>query len=95
MEEVRFLRGEENKHAAPLADATFRDSEQKSMSEGDPQVFSSAMGQSVGFFVIGVLVSFIEVVPQLVRIGPAQLSPVPNQACGSGEMGGHRGSLCG
>ncbi|MGG1519262.1 GNAT family N-acetyltransferase [Paenibacillus oryzisoli] len=73
MLEIRFLKREEFQDAVRLADAVFQLEGQMSMVERFPLAFSSALGQSVGGFVDGRLVSFIGVVPYIVQIGPATL----------------------
>ena len=73
MEEIRFVRPEEFAAAVRLADQVFRDAEHVSMGEAFPHVFSGALGQSFGYFVGGELVSFIGLVPSVVRIEQAAL----------------------
>nr|WP_150959207.1 GNAT family N-acetyltransferase [Aneurinibacillus sp. XH2] len=59
--------------AAKLSDSIFRDSEQVSMQAAFPGVFSEALGQSYGAFDNGKLVSFMGLVPAVLRIGEARL----------------------
>jgi len=72
---IRRLQSEQEwKEAIALSDATFRDHEHRSMGEAYPYVFSSSLGQSYGAFVDGRLVSFMGLVPAVIRIGPAALN---------------------
>ncbi|WP_018758898.1 GNAT family N-acetyltransferase [Paenibacillus terrigena] len=75
MADIRRLQSEQEwKEAIALSDATFRDHEHRSMGEAYPYVFSSSLGQSYGAFVDGRLVSFMGLVPAVIRIGPAALN---------------------
>ncbi|MCL6548592.1 MAG: GNAT family N-acetyltransferase [Alicyclobacillus sp.] len=71
--EVRLLSAEEYEAAVRLADEVFRDAEQKSMGTAFPFVFSPQLGQGFGAFEGGRLVSFMGLVPSVIRIGPARL----------------------
>jgi predicted N-acetyltransferase YhbS len=74
MVEVRPLTVKDMQSAIRLSDKTFRDSEQKSMGEAFPFMFSKGLiGQSFGAFIDGKLVSFMGLVPSVIRIGEAQL----------------------
>jgi len=74
MVDIRQLRSEQEwREAIALSNATFRDHEHRSMGEAYPFVFSSSLGQSYGAFDNGRLVSFMGLVPSVIRIGPAVL----------------------
>ncbi|WP_152396813.1 GNAT family N-acetyltransferase [Paenibacillus guangzhouensis] len=74
MVEIRQLESKQEwNEAIALSDATFRDHDHRSMGEAYPFVFSSSLGQSYGAFVDGQLVSFMGLVPAVIRIGPASL----------------------
>ncbi|AJY74320.1 GNAT family N-acetyltransferase [Paenibacillus beijingensis] len=71
---VRMLVNDEMKEAIRLSDATFRDAEQPSMAGTFPFIFSdSALHVSFGAFKDGELVSFMGLVPWIIRIGEARL----------------------
>lgn len=72
MLDVRLLQADEFEAAVQLSNRTFRDSEQRSMSEAFPHVFSSSLRQSYGAFADGKLVSFVGLVPSIVRVGPSR-----------------------
>ncbi|MGX9707467.1 GNAT family N-acetyltransferase [Laceyella tengchongensis] len=74
MVDVRLLHADELKTAVRLSDETFRTSSQPSMAQAFPHVFSSSLGQSYGAFADGRLVSFVGLVPSVVRIGRARLN---------------------
>jgi predicted N-acetyltransferase YhbS len=74
LEQIRLLRPDEYEEAVRLSDETFRDAEQISMREAYPKVFSPALGQSFGLFAEGRLVSFIGLVPSVVKLGAAELN---------------------
>ncbi|WP_068775660.1 GNAT family N-acetyltransferase [Paenibacillus sp. FJAT-26967] len=71
--EIRLVQQEEMQEAAELADSIFRDSEQISMAQGFPNLFSSVYSESLGAFDNGRLVSFMGLLPGAIRIGRAQL----------------------
>ncbi|MCL6442907.1 MAG: GNAT family N-acetyltransferase [Alicyclobacillus sp.] len=73
MVEVRLLRKEEFPDAIRLSDAVFRDAEQVSMGTAFKNVFSTSLSQSYGAFANGKLVSFMGLVPTVIRVGPAAL----------------------
>ncbi|MFC5528097.1 GNAT family N-acetyltransferase [Cohnella yongneupensis] len=74
MADVRMLTKSEMKEAISLADATFRDAEQPSMAGAFPFIFSDcSMQVSFAAFENGQLVSFMGLVPWIVRIGDARL----------------------
>lgn len=61
--------------AIQLADATFRDAEQFSMADAFPFMYFKAMqGQSYAAFADGKMVSFLGLVPAVIRVGPARLN---------------------
>jgi GNAT superfamily N-acetyltransferase len=74
--EIRHLHPDEMAEAIALTNLVFRsgDPEKKSFAESHPLVFSPALNQSFGGFLDGKLVSFIGVVPSVVRIGPARVT---------------------
>jgi predicted N-acetyltransferase YhbS len=73
--EIRQLEEHERQAAIELSDKTFRNHEQKSMGEAFPLMFSqSAIGQSFGAFHNGELVSFMGLVPSIIKIGEARLN---------------------
>ncbi|MGE6229717.1 GNAT family N-acetyltransferase [Paenibacillus chitinolyticus] len=72
--DIRLVNQEEMREAAALADSIFRDSEQISMAEGFPFLFSALHSQSVGAFENGRLVAFMGLLPSVIRIGPARLT---------------------
>jgi predicted N-acetyltransferase YhbS len=74
MPDIRLLQTDELKEAVQLSDRIFRKSGRRSMVESFPQVFSSSLRQSFGAFAEGKLVSFVGLVPSVVRIGSARLS---------------------
>jgi GNAT superfamily N-acetyltransferase len=75
MLEIRPVELEEWPQAKALADQTFRDSEQKSMADGFPHVFSDTLtGQSYAAFEDGKMVTFLGLVPSVIRVGKARLS---------------------
>lgn len=73
MAEIRLVRQEEFEEAVRLADAVFRDEAQSSMGEAFPGIFRNGLKQSWGAFEEGKLVSFMGLVPGLIRVGPARL----------------------
>lgn len=70
---IRPVRPEEMNQAVRLSDLVFRDSEQASMGTAFPLVFSTSLGQSFGAFEEDRLVSFIGIVPAVMRIGDAKV----------------------
>jgi GNAT superfamily N-acetyltransferase len=74
LEEIRLLKANEYEDAIRLSNETFRDAEQISMGVAYPKVFSPSLGQSFGLFADGRLVSFIGLVPSVVKIGAAELN---------------------
>jgi predicted N-acetyltransferase YhbS len=71
---VRMLKKDEMIEAVHLSDATFRDAEQPSMAGAFPFMFSDgALHISFGGFEDGKLVSFMGLVPWIIRIGEARL----------------------
>jgi predicted N-acetyltransferase YhbS len=74
LEQIRLLRPDEYEAAVRLSNETFRDAEQISMKEAYPKVFSPGLGQSFGLFAEDRLVSFIGLVPSVVKIGAAELN---------------------
>lgn len=73
--EIRRLRKGEEQEAYALADAVFREEEQKSMGEAFPSIFLPAfIGHSYGGFVDGKLVVFFGLVPSVVRIEEARVN---------------------
>ncbi|MBO1514365.1 GNAT family N-acetyltransferase [Metabacillus bambusae] len=73
--EIRQLEEHERQAAIELSDKTFRNHEQKSMGEAFPFMFSqSSIGQSFGAFHNGELVSFMGLVPSIIKIGEARLN---------------------
>ncbi|MDF2719475.1 MAG: family N-acetyltransferase [Paenibacillus sp.] len=74
MEQIRLIRPDEFAAAARLADLVFRDAEHKSMGEAYPNAFSPGLSQSYGAFADGEIVSFVGLVPSVVRIGEASLN---------------------
>src|SRR4051812_20787883 len=73
MIEIRFATNEELKQAADLSDSVFRDAEQPSMGIAFPQIFTSCQNQSIAAFEDGKLVAFMGLVPNIIKIGQAQL----------------------
>lgn len=71
--EIRQLKESELSQAVQLADRIFRDTEQTSMWEAFPQVFTNGDIHSFGAFDGGKLVSFIGLVPATITVGPATL----------------------
>src|SRR5690606_27603145 len=74
MVQVRRLLPGDIPAAVRLADHVFRDSEQTSMITAFPYSFSTALSQSFGAFVDGVLVSMMGLVPAVIRMGPATVN---------------------
>lgn len=75
MLEIRQLKKEDRLAAIKLSDQTFRDHEHVSMGEAFPFIFSPHMiTQSFGAFVDGELVSFMGLVPSVIRVGEAKLN---------------------
>lgn len=74
MLDVRLLKPDELKAAIQLSNSTFRTSGQSSMAEAFPHVFSFSLQQSYGAFLDGKLVSFVGLVPCIVRVGSACLN---------------------
>jgi predicted N-acetyltransferase YhbS len=73
--EIRQLEEHERQVAIELSDKTFRNHQQKSMGEAFPFMFSqSSIGQSFGAFHNGELVSFMGLVPSVIKIGEARLN---------------------
>ncbi len=74
MIELRQLHAHEYQAAINLSDKTFRNANQKSMGDAFPSIFSPYMiSQSFGAFYEGELVSFMGLVPSVIRIGEAKL----------------------
>ncbi len=71
--EIRLLAEDEMAEAVRLADSVFRQDGRISMGLSLPQVFSPALGQAIGCFLDGRLVSLAGMVPSIVRIGAARL----------------------
>ncbi|MFC4600801.1 GNAT family N-acetyltransferase [Cohnella hongkongensis] len=71
--DIRRIRPEEYPEAVKLADEVFRDGGGKSMGATYPMAFSGAYRQSYGAFEADRLVSFIGLVPNIIRIGAAEL----------------------
>ncbi|MBB6735091.1 GNAT family N-acetyltransferase [Cohnella zeiphila] len=72
--QIRQLRSEEEwKEAVKLSDLVFRDPEHISMGEAFPTVFSASLGQSFGAWEEEKLVSFVGLVPFVIRVGAARL----------------------
>ncbi|OZU88327.1 hypothetical protein CIL03_11795 [Virgibacillus indicus] len=71
---IRRLKPDEFDQAVKLADETFRDGGHTSMGEAFPQVFSKELQLSYGAFDGEKLVSFIGLVPSIIRIGSASLN---------------------
>ncbi|WP_135551932.1 GNAT family N-acetyltransferase [Paenibacillus cymbidii] len=80
MAEIRLVAAEEMAEAIRGSDAVFRDAEQISMGAAFPAVFSPALSQSFGAYEDGKLVSFMGLVPAVLRIGDAR---VPMYSLGS------------
>ncbi|WP_028547967.1 GNAT family N-acetyltransferase [Paenibacillus sp. UNC451MF] len=74
MLDIRLLKGEEFETAIRLADNVFRSAGETSMGDAFPHVFSDSLRQSYGLFVKEMLVSFIGMVPSVIRIGKARLN---------------------
>ena len=75
MIEIRQLHEHERIEAIQLSDKIFRDEKDKSMGSAFPSIFSSSMiGHSFGAFVKGELVSFMGLVPTVIRTGDAKLN---------------------
>ncbi|WP_158560963.1 GNAT family N-acetyltransferase [Paenibacillus contaminans] len=74
--EIRHIRPEEVEQAVKLTDLVFRsrDPDKKSYAESHPLVFAPGLGQSFGVYEGGRLVSFIGLVPSIVKIGPAAVA---------------------
>ncbi|MNH96540.1 hypothetical protein D3C73_492100 [compost metagenome] len=72
--ELRLITKEDRRQAIELADATFRTSEQDSMGDAFPFIYSPGISHSYGAFDEGRLVSFMGLVPSVVRVGGARLS---------------------
>ncbi len=72
--EIRLVHADEMEQAVRLSDSIFRDAEQISMGPAFPTVFSTSLGQSYGAFENGKLVSFMGLVPSIIRIGAARLN---------------------
>jgi GNAT superfamily N-acetyltransferase len=72
--EIRLLRWDEWEAALLLADQTFRDVGQDSMGLAFTHLFSPSLGQSYGLFIEGRLVSFVGLVPAIIRIGMARIN---------------------
>ncbi|WP_168122300.1 GNAT family N-acetyltransferase [Paenibacillus sp. HB172176] len=73
MEEVRRLKRNEWGQAISLSDRLFRGEGQSSMKTAFPYSFSKALSQSFGAFEDGRLVSFMGLVPAVIRVGEARL----------------------
>ncbi|MDF2668542.1 MAG: family N-acetyltransferase [Paenibacillus sp.] len=71
--QVRRLKHEDMPEAVRLANSVFRDEEQTSMDEAFRQSFSGDLAQSFGAYTGGELVSFMGLVPAVIRIGPASV----------------------
>ncbi|WP_135548593.1 GNAT family N-acetyltransferase [Paenibacillus cymbidii] len=71
---VRQLTREDMPEAVKLANAIFRSDGMTPMNEAFPHSFSGDLGQSFGVYVSGELVSFMGLVPAVVRVGPAAIS---------------------
>ncbi|GIP40346.1 hypothetical protein J31TS4_36260 [Paenibacillus sp. J31TS4] len=73
MATIRRLQAGDFEAAIALSDQIFRDAEQVSMGRGFPFVFSPELGQSYGAFEEDRLVSFMGLVPSVLRVGPASI----------------------
>ncbi|GAA3400675.1 GNAT family N-acetyltransferase [Paenibacillus hodogayensis] len=73
MAEIRLVAAEDMADAIRGSDAVFRDAEQISMGAAFPAVFSAALSQSFGAYEDGKLVSFMGLVPAVLRIGSARV----------------------
>ncbi len=71
--EIRMLKQSEFDEAVKLSDAIFRDSEQASMKDGFFDLYTET-AHSFGAFADGRLISFMGLLPSVVRIGDAALS---------------------
>ncbi|MEF3302353.1 GNAT family N-acetyltransferase [Paenibacillus sp. GYB003] len=71
--DIRLLTPEETEEAIRLADGTFRGDGRPSLAVSSPKLFSPGLGQSIGGFAGGRLVSFAGLVPSVVRVGAARL----------------------
>ncbi|WP_187274462.1 GNAT family N-acetyltransferase [Paenibacillus sp. N3.4] len=74
MTEIRLLQPGEWQAAIQLADKTFRNVGEDSMGIAFTHVFSPSLHQSYGLFIEGEIVSFIGLVPEIMRIGAAKLN---------------------
>lgn len=70
---IRRLQAGDREAAIALSDQVFRDAEQVSMGQGFPLVFSSTLGHSFAAFDEDRLVSFMGLVPSVIRVGPARI----------------------
>lgn len=74
MVDIRMLQGNEIVAAIQLSDSTFRDTKQPSMAEAFPHIFADSIEHlSFGAFEDGKLISFMGLVPWVIRIGEARL----------------------
>lgn len=73
--EISLIEASRMEEAVELADLVFRsqDPEKKSFGKSHPQAFSTALNQSYGIYEDGRLVSFVGLVPSVIRIDPAQI----------------------
>lgn len=73
MIEVRLVSEQEIQQCARLANLVFRQKGQKSMDTSFPHLYTKGFGQSLGVFEDGRLVSFLGIVPSIIRIESAIL----------------------
>ncbi|TMV48149.1 GNAT family N-acetyltransferase [Paenibacillus mesophilus] len=71
--DIRLLTNGDIQEAIGLVDRTFRNDDRPSLAVSSPKVFSGSLGQAVGGYVEGKLVSFAGLVPSIVRVGEARL----------------------
>jgi GNAT superfamily N-acetyltransferase len=73
--EIRRVRQDEMPLAVRLADSVFRDydPDKRSFAKSHPQLFAPGLCQSFAAFIDGRPVSFVGLVPSIVRIGSAQI----------------------
>lgn len=71
--DIRTLTGGDMKEAILLVDQTFRNDDRPSLALSSPKVFSGSLGQAIGGYEGGRLVSFAGLVPSIIRVGEARL----------------------